>query len=381
MKKLNNKGFSLMEIIVALAMVTIIATFASTAIVSTKKSAARTAELSGDMDTAMRISENFLADGSQPGETGTSKMVKTSGGMSGFPDIALTVKDSSTSTFDGESSKVKYIAFRRSKTDEESADPGAERPNEDVTEDEEETTAKAPEEIDDEKVEPTTEATTEAPTEPPTEPVTEAPTETTTEPPSDSSGKTDSGRSYYKMRYQYIYTNYWGYPVNTGKIAISGNLTSRINNGASTATITSGSSGIASYGGNNSSNGTFALSKNDSIYVSDIRDYFTNSNVKKTVLIQVLTKDGETPDLNITGGTITEVKSHQSSTDSSVTVTHYYIEYNNKDIAITNNSAKITAVDIFIKDTYESETIDASTANRLSQIDSAIDSLLGRGGW
>jgi prepilin-type N-terminal cleavage/methylation domain-containing protein len=97
MKKLNinNKGFTLVESLVALSLVTITATFAATAINATQKSVVTTKEISAGSDSAFSGCERFLATGSDKGKSDQEYYLKkTSGQLSGLGDIKLAIKDS-----------------------------------------------------------------------------------------------------------------------------------------------------------------------------------------------------------------------------------------------------------------------------------------------
>lgn len=115
MKRLNNKGFTLMEVIVAMALVTLVASFVGSAIVSAQKNTLKTQELSAGMDDAFVGSEEYLADSSAIGSTdGNYKLTRVSGGLNDFPEIDLAIRDSSNGTDDA----VKYVAFKRSEDNE-----------------------------------------------------------------------------------------------------------------------------------------------------------------------------------------------------------------------------------------------------------------------
>lgn len=116
MKKLmNNKsGFTLMEVMVAMALVTIVATFTAMALTANGKSLTKTQEISKGSGSSLSECENYLANDAEHGKTeGDLKLKKTSGGLTGFPDITLEIKDSSETNASANETNVKYVAFKR----------------------------------------------------------------------------------------------------------------------------------------------------------------------------------------------------------------------------------------------------------------------------
>lgn len=174
----NNKGFTIMEVMIAMALVMIVASFAATALASGQRSTIKTVDISKGGDVALSECENYLA-GSESGKTdGDYQLKKESGGLNGFPDIKLEVKDTADN-----SNGVRYVAFKRD-GEEHSDDEVAEGGGGMLDTDEEDAT-EAP-----------TEAPTQAPTEAVTEPTTEAPTEASTEAPTEASTEDDSTGTY-----------------------------------------------------------------------------------------------------------------------------------------------------------------------------------------
>jgi hypothetical protein len=121
--KLNSKGFTLMEAIVAMSMVAVTASFTATAIASTQKSTAKTHEISLGTDNSFTACESFLA-GSDTGTEGEYKLVRSDDGygISELDEIKLSIydtySDESLSTNDGVTSKnVRYVAFKHAPSD------------------------------------------------------------------------------------------------------------------------------------------------------------------------------------------------------------------------------------------------------------------------
>lgn len=112
--KINNSGFTLMEVIIAMALVTIVATFAATALAAGGKSFAKTQDISLSSDDSLSECEQYLAKDAEHGKTeGDYQLKKTSGGLAGFPDVKLEIKDSMDTSVGMGEADVKYVAFKR----------------------------------------------------------------------------------------------------------------------------------------------------------------------------------------------------------------------------------------------------------------------------
>lgn len=113
----NNNGFTLMEVVIAMALVTLIASYVATAMSSTQRSVVASQTLSSGGDQALTDCENFLASDTNAGDSNGNYVLKKTGGqLAGFPDVALAIENGV-----GVDNDVKYVAFKRADGNENSA--------------------------------------------------------------------------------------------------------------------------------------------------------------------------------------------------------------------------------------------------------------------
>lgn len=105
----NNDGFTLMEVVIAMALVTLIASFTATAMTNTQRSVIASQQVSTDGNAALTDCENFLASDTGSGDSSGNYVLKrTDGQLAGFPPINLAIDRSIDSGTD-----VNYVAFKR----------------------------------------------------------------------------------------------------------------------------------------------------------------------------------------------------------------------------------------------------------------------------